>query len=61
LTGRKVTVLRYLQGTMSNVEISSHLSVSINTVKTHVRSICRKLAVVRRREAVRKARELNLL
>jgi ATP/maltotriose-dependent transcriptional regulator MalT len=40
---------------------ASHLSVSLNTVKTHVRSIYRRLAAVRRREAWRKARDLNLL
>jgi LuxR family maltose regulon positive regulatory protein len=35
--------------------------VSINTVKTHVRSILRKLSVSRRNEAVRRARALHLI
>jgi LuxR family maltose regulon positive regulatory protein len=61
LTDREVTILRYLQGTLSNVEIAAQLSVSVNTVKTHISSIYRKLAVARRRHAVRKARELDLL
>jgi LuxR family maltose regulon positive regulatory protein len=61
LTERELTVLRYLQSILSNVEIASALSLSVNTVKTHVRSIYRKLDTTRRREAVRKARELHLL
>jgi len=35
--------------------------VSVNTVKTHVRSIYRKLDATRRRDAVRRARDLHLL
>ena len=61
LTGRELTVLRYLQSILSNEEIASKLFVSVNTVKTHVRNIYRKLNVGRRREAVRRARELHLL
>jgi len=61
LTRRELTVLRYLQSTLSNVEIAAELSLSVNTVKTHVRNIYRKLSAPRRREAVRKARELQLL
>jgi LuxR family maltose regulon positive regulatory protein len=33
----------------------------VNTVKTHVRNIYRKLEAGRRRDAVRKARELRIL
>jgi LuxR family maltose regulon positive regulatory protein len=61
LTDRELTVLRYLQSMLSNVEIASELSLSVNTVKTHVRNIYRKLDADRRREAVRRARELQLL
>ncbi|WDZ84639.1 LuxR C-terminal-related transcriptional regulator [Micromonospora cathayae] len=61
LTERELTVLRYLQSILSNVEIASELSLSVNTVKTHVRNIYRKLDATRRREAVRRARELHLL
>jgi LuxR family maltose regulon positive regulatory protein len=61
LTERELTVLRYLQGTLSNVEIASMLYVSVNTVKTHVKNIYRKLNAGRRREAVRRARDLRLL
>ncbi|MFB9236041.1 LuxR C-terminal-related transcriptional regulator [Plantactinospora siamensis] len=61
LTDRELTVLRYLQSILSNVEIASELSLSVNTVKTHVRNIYRKLDARRRREAVRRARELHLI
>ncbi|OLB80590.1 MAG: hypothetical protein AUI14_06110 [Actinobacteria bacterium 13_2_20CM_2_71_6] len=61
LTARELTVLRYLQGDLSNVEIASVLYLSVNTIKTHVKSIYRKLNAARRREAVRRARELRLL
>jgi LuxR family maltose regulon positive regulatory protein len=61
LTERELTVLRYLQGTLSNVEIAGLLFVSVNTVKTHVKNIYRKLNAGHRREAVRRARELRLL
>ena len=58
---RELTVLRFLQSVLSNEEIASKMFVSVNTVKTHVRNIYRKLGVGRRREAVRRARELQLL
>ncbi|MEV4493428.1 LuxR C-terminal-related transcriptional regulator [Micromonospora coxensis] len=61
LTERELTILRYLQSILSNVEIAGELSLSVNTVKTHVRNIYRKLDATRRREAVRRARELRLL
>jgi LuxR family maltose regulon positive regulatory protein len=61
LTKRELTVLRYLQGTMSILEIASTLYLSVNTVKTHVRNIYRKLHAGRRREAVKRARDLGLL
>lgn len=61
LTERERTVLRYQQSILSNEEIASKLFVSVNTVKTHVRNIYRKLNVARRRDAVRRARELHLL
>ncbi|MFC4022146.1 LuxR C-terminal-related transcriptional regulator [Micromonospora sp. GCM10011542] len=61
LTERELTILRYLQSILSNVEIAGELSLSVNTVKTHVRNIYRKLDASRRREAVRRARELRLI
>ncbi|GIF00837.1 LuxR C-terminal-related transcriptional regulator [Paractinoplanes rishiriensis] len=61
LTSRERTMLRYLQGTLSHVEIAAVLCISVNTVKTHVKNIYRKLGAGRRKEAVRLARELRLL
>ncbi|WP_442934417.1 LuxR C-terminal-related transcriptional regulator [Micromonospora sp. CPCC 205546] len=61
LTERELTILRYLQSILTNVEIAAELSLSVNTVKTHVRNIYRKLDATRRREAVRRARDLHLI
>jgi len=61
LSGREQSVLRFLPTMMSNAEIASELFVTSNTVKTHLKSIYRKLAVSRRRDAVERARALELL
>ena len=54
-------MLRYLPSRMSNREIGVELFVSLNTVKSHLKSIYRKLDVERRDDAVRRARQLGLL
>jgi LuxR family maltose regulon positive regulatory protein len=61
LTERETLVLQYLRSVLSIAEIANMLSVSANTIKTHVRHVYRKLGVSRRRDAVRRARELRLL
>jgi LuxR family transcriptional regulator, maltose regulon positive regulatory protein len=61
LSERERIVLRYLTSALSNVEIANELYVSVNTVKTHIKSIYRKLDTTGRRDAVRRARELHLL
>jgi LuxR family maltose regulon positive regulatory protein len=61
LSDREQAILRYLPTTLSNREIASELFVTTNTVKTHLRSIYRKLDVARRRDAVDRARDLRLL
>jgi LuxR family transcriptional regulator, maltose regulon positive regulatory protein len=61
LTDRERAVLRFLATTMSTAEIADELYLSVNTVKTHLASIYRKLAAGKRREAVLRARELELL
>jgi LuxR family maltose regulon positive regulatory protein len=61
LSEREQVVLRYLPTLMSNPEIAGELFVSVNTVKTHLKSIYRKLGVSHRRDAVRRARELRLI
>jgi LuxR family maltose regulon positive regulatory protein len=54
-------VLHQASAMLSIAEIASELYLSVNTVKSHLKSINRKLAVSRRREAVRRARQLGLL
>ncbi|MER6629520.1 LuxR C-terminal-related transcriptional regulator [Streptomyces sp. NPDC000987] len=61
LSARERDVLRRLAQTMSAEEIAADLYVSVNTVKTHLKSVYRKLSVNRRGDAVRRARELRLL
>jgi LuxR family maltose regulon positive regulatory protein len=61
LTEKEAQVLLYLRSMLSVAEIAAVLSVSTNTVKTHVRHVYRKLGVSRRRDAVRRARELSLI
>jgi LuxR family maltose regulon positive regulatory protein len=61
LTDRECAVLRFLMTSMPTAEIASEMCVSVNTVKTHVAAIYRKLGVSKRREAVLRARELELL
>ena len=48
-------------GGLTTEEIASAMFVSVNTIRTHVRSILRKLGVSRRNAAVRRARDLSLL
>ncbi|MFC8778782.1 LuxR C-terminal-related transcriptional regulator [Streptomyces nigra] len=61
LSGREHDVLLRLAQMMSTEDIAADLYVSVNTVKTHLKSVYRKLAVNRRNDAVRRARELDLL
>ena len=61
LTDRELSVLRYLPSMMTNEEIAAELFVSVNTVKAHLKRIYRKLGVVSRREAVRRAHELGMI
>ncbi len=61
LTGRELTILRLLAGPTSQRQLADALFVSPNTVKTHLRSIYRKLGVGSRAEAVLRAREQGLI
>ncbi|TCC48982.1 hypothetical protein E0H75_20725 [Kribbella capetownensis] len=61
LTSKEHEVLEYLAELLSTEEIASTMYVSVNTVRSHVRSILRKLSASRRNEAVRRAWELGLL
>jgi LuxR family transcriptional regulator, maltose regulon positive regulatory protein len=61
LSPGELRVLRYLPTNLSRPEIAGELSVSPNTVSTHIRSIYAKLQVGDRSSAVQRARELRLL
>ncbi|MEV4688698.1 LuxR C-terminal-related transcriptional regulator [Microbacterium sp. LWH3-1.2] len=61
LTSRELEVLAYLPTRLTNVEIAARCYVSVNTIKTHTAHIYRKLDVLRRSDAVARARELGLL
>jgi ATP/maltotriose-dependent transcriptional regulator MalT len=61
LTEREREVLHHYSGLLSVAEVASELCISVNTVKSHLKSIYRKLAANRRGEAVRRARQLELI
>jgi LuxR family maltose regulon positive regulatory protein len=61
LTAKELEVLRHLEELLTTDEIASRMFISVNTVRTHVRNVLRKLDVNRRNAAVRRARELGLL
>ncbi|MDQ2903434.1 MAG: LuxR C-terminal-related transcriptional regulator [Chloroflexota bacterium] len=61
LSPQELRVLRLLVAGRSNPEIASALVVSVNTVKTHLQSMYRKLGVTNRVEASAAARNLHLL
>jgi ATP/maltotriose-dependent transcriptional regulator MalT len=61
LTDREEEVLRLLRGSLSLREIAQELSLSGNTIKTHVRAIYRKLDAGSRQEAVEQGRASGIL
>jgi LuxR family maltose regulon positive regulatory protein len=61
LSDRERDVLRLLETDLSGPEIARELVVSLNTVRSHTKSIYTKLGVNTRRTAVRRAQELGLL
>jgi LuxR family maltose regulon positive regulatory protein len=61
LSEREIAVLRLLGTDLSQREIGSELYVSFNTVKSHTRTLFRKLSVTSRSEAVARGRELGFV
>ena len=61
LSSSETRVLRYLPTNLTAPEIARELSVSPNTVKTHIKSLYAKLGTHRRAGAVERARALGLL
>lgn len=61
LSDRELEVLQCLSEGMTTVQIGSHLFISENTVKTHIRHILEKLEAANRTEAVSKAIQMGLI
>jgi LuxR family maltose regulon positive regulatory protein len=61
LSEREREVLQHVSEMLNTTEIASVMYVSGNTVKSHLKSVFRKLGVASRNEAVRRARELELI
>lgn len=61
LSEREHAILAELPTMSSNDEIASTFYLSVNTVKSHLKNLYRKLEVANRREAVRRARDLGLI
>ena len=61
LSQAETRVLRYLPTNLSAPEIADQLSLSANTVRTHMRHVYDKLGAHRRTEAIERARALGLL
>lgn len=61
LSAAETAVLALLPSLLNANQIAAELVISVNTVKTHIRSIYGKLGASTRREAVLRARERGLL
>ncbi len=61
LTPRELEVLDCVAQGMTDKEIAAHLTLSLHTVKTHLRNILSKLQVRSRREAVRLAKDRGIV
>jgi LuxR family transcriptional regulator, maltose regulon positive regulatory protein len=61
LSDREREVLQFASSMLSTEEIAASMYLSVNTVKTHFKSIFRKLGATRRGEAVRRAKKLGLI
>ena len=61
LSAREREVLAHAAEMLSTAEIATEMYLSVNTVKTHLRSIYRKLSATHRSEAVRRAQQLELI
>jgi len=61
LSEREREVLRHVSGLLTSPQIAREMHITTNTVKTHLTHIYRKLAATHRSEAVRRARQLELI
>ena len=61
LSERELTVLKYLATRLTTREIAGELNVAMNTLRTHSKSIYRKLGVESRAGAADSAHRLGIL
>ena len=61
LTDRELEILSFLPSRLTNTELAEQCYVSVNTIKTHMAHIYRKLDAANRNEAIVRARQLGLL
>ncbi len=61
LSKRELEVLRLLTTHLPSTEIAKELVISTNTVRSHIKRVYSKLNVHNRRDAIRRAEELELL
>ena len=61
LTERELVVLRFMATGASNQDIADHLSISVNTVKSHIRNILDKLQLENRTQAANYAMNSGLV
>lgn len=60
LSTREITVLRHLASQLDSTQIAAAMYLSVNTVRTHIKAIYRKLGVNSRHAAVGRGRDLDL-
>jgi LuxR family maltose regulon positive regulatory protein len=60
LSSRELTVLRLLHGNLTGPQMATALTLSPNTLKTHLSHIYRKLGVTSRQQAITRSRDLGL-
>jgi LuxR family maltose regulon positive regulatory protein len=61
LTDRELEILSLLPSRLTNVELADQCYVSVNTIKTHMAHIYRKLGVFNRNGAIARAQEIGIL
>ena len=61
LTDRELSVLHLLPARLTYAQMANELEVSLNTVKSHIRAVYRKLRVESRQAAIDRAQQLRLL
>lgn len=61
MTAREYDVLRLVAAGHTNLEIGAELNLSVNTVKTYLREVMRKLGARNRAQVITKARSSGLL